>query len=155
MDPSIVKIRRYLGIGVGVEGICGCGFWRLYIAGKRVGGRVSQSLEVIGINEWANAFVRLISRVLSPSKSCISRICLFAITISKKWSLSRIICSFCCLFLWPLDTLEVPPLIWVFFFFLKCQEGSPSNPLEIRQHCVFPELKFIKLWDPHFLESLS
>ena len=37
------------------------------MAGKTVGGKEFQSLDVIGINEFANAFVRLVVRVLENS----------------------------------------------------------------------------------------
>ena len=49
---------------------------KLYAAGKTVVGREFQSLDVIGINELTNAFVRLVSNlslgVLSLRKLCIS-----------------------------------------------------------------------------------
>ena len=47
------RSRRYLWMRI----LKGC---RLYIAGKTDGGREFQSLEVIEINELANAFVRLV-----------------------------------------------------------------------------------------------
>ena len=39
--------------------------WRLYAAGKTDRGREFQSLEIIGINELANAFVRLVSNLIA------------------------------------------------------------------------------------------
>ena len=66
VDTCIVKIRRDFGDWVWVEGICECGSWktRLYVAGKADRGREFQSLEVIGINELANAFVRLVINLM-------------------------------------------------------------------------------------------
>ena len=68
------RSRRYLWMRVLKD-------WRLYVGEKTVRGREFQSLDVIGINELANAFVQLVSnlRVLNLRKSCISR----------KWSLWR------------------------------------------------------------------
>ena len=62
MDSCILKIRRDLGIGSELKVFVDACLERLYVAGKTVEGREFQSLEdVIGINELANTFVRLIS----------------------------------------------------------------------------------------------
>ena len=61
-----MKIRRYLGIGSKLKVSVDAGLERLKVicyCGKTVGGREFQSLDVIGINELANAFVRLVSNL--------------------------------------------------------------------------------------------
>ena len=61
MGPCIVKIRIDLGIGSESKVSLDADIERLEVicsAGETVKGREFQSLEVIGINELANPFVR-------------------------------------------------------------------------------------------------
>ena len=65
VDPCIVKIRDFRDC-VGFEGICGCGSWKSESCMKP--GSEWQPLEVIGINELANAFVRLASNLIAKGR---------------------------------------------------------------------------------------
>ena len=69
MDPCILEIRRDLEIGSELKVFEDACLERLkvilYVAGKMVRRREFQSLDVIGINALANAFVQLVSILTS------------------------------------------------------------------------------------------
>ena len=70
MNPCIVK-RRNFRVGFGVKSICDADLETLKVISSRMidGGSKFQSLEVIGINELAYAFPRLVCNLIAKGYS--------------------------------------------------------------------------------------